>query len=422
MQTAWLKAYYPREYMASVLTSYMGKTDKIVHYLSACRHEGIDILPPDINESGKDFTAVPEGIRFGFAGIRGVGEGVGESILAERQKGGPFKNLHDFVERVDSGTANRRVVEALIKSGAFDSTGYTRRQLLYFVDKGNPQNILDAAAKRQRDRASGQVSFFDMFASVDGSGFDQDVPAPDGIEWDRSIKLAQEKEVLGRYVSDHPLGPFEYALAQARDYQISDLEATDEHVDTASGATVSVPRVEDGKTIRLAGMVSGVAKKSTKTGKAMAIVTLEDMEGEVSCVVFPNLYEECAATLAGQVNDMGESEGDVFVCVTGKLERSDRGMQIICSKIDALELSDRTNRPKVIKVVLPSSKFTRGCMEKLNSTLLRFEGMDHIEVFVHAGSGDTLRLALPQQVDAHNGLLLTLVKDILGKEGNVVLV
>jgi DNA polymerase-3 subunit alpha len=169
-------------------------------------------------------------------------------------------------------------------------------------------------------------------------------------------------------------------------------------------------------------MVSGVAKKSTKTGKAMAVVTLEDMEGEVSCVVFPNLYEECAATLAGQVNDMGESEGDVFVSITGKLERSDRGMQIICSKIDALELSDRTNRPKVIKVVLPSSKFTRGCMEKLNSTLLRFEGMDHIEVFVHAGSGDTLRLALPQQVDAHNGLLLTLVKDILGKEGNVVLV
>ena len=149
-----------------------------------------------------------------------------------------------------------------------------------------------------------------------------------------------EKEVLGRYVSDHPLGPFEYALSQARDYQISDLEATDEVQDARTGVTVSVPRVEDGKTIRLAGMVSSVAKKSTKTGKAMAIVTLEDMEGEVSCVVFPNLYETCAGPLAGDVNETGESMGDVFVSVTGKLERSDRGIQIICSRVDALELSD----------------------------------------------------------------------------------
>ena len=422
MQTAWLKAYYPREYMASVLTSYMGKTDKIVHYLTACRQEGIDILPPDINESGKDFTAVSEGIRFGFAGIRGVGEGVGELILAEREKGGPFKNLHDFVDRVDSSAANRRVVEALIKSGAFDSTGYTRRQLLFFCDKGNPQNILDAAAKRQRDRASGQVSFFDMFAGVDGSGFDQDVPEPDGIEWDRSVKLAQEKEVLGRYVSDHPLGPFEYALAQARDYLTSDLEATDEHVDPRTGTAVSVPRVEEGKSIRLAGMVSSVAKKSTKTGKAMAIVTLEDMEGEVSCVVFPKLYEECASTLAGEVNEMGESEGDVFVSITGKLERSDRGMQIICQKIDALELSERTNKPKTMEVVLPSNRLSRGRMEKLNATLSRFSGMDRVEILVRSGTGDTMRLALPLRIDARNSLMHTLVRDVVGAEGDIVLV
>jgi NCAIR mutase (PurE)-related protein len=138
-------------------------------------------LPPDINESGKDFTATADGIRFGFAGIRGVGEGVGESIMRERKEGGPFKNLHDFVDRMDAGSINRRVVEALIKSGAFDSTGYTRRQLLTFVDKSNPQNILDAAAKRQKDRAAGQSSLFDMFADVAGSGFESDVPAPDGI-------------------------------------------------------------------------------------------------------------------------------------------------------------------------------------------------------------------------------------------------
>ena len=123
MQTAWLKAHYPNEYMAAVLTSYTGKTDKIVHYVSACRHDGIAVLPPDINESGTEFTATSEGVRFGLAGIRGVGEGVTEAIIAEREKGGPFKNLHDFVERVDASQANRRVIEALIKGGAFDSTG-----------------------------------------------------------------------------------------------------------------------------------------------------------------------------------------------------------------------------------------------------------------------------------------------------------
>ena len=171
MQTAWLKAYFPREYMASVLTSYMGKTDKIVHYVTSCRREGIQVLPPDINESGKDFTATAEGVRFGFAGIRGVGEGVGECIMAERDARGPFKNLHDFCERVDGSQANRRVVESLIKAGAFDSTGYTRMQLMHFVDKNNPENIIDAAARRQKERAVGQFSMFDMFGDVEGSGF-----------------------------------------------------------------------------------------------------------------------------------------------------------------------------------------------------------------------------------------------------------
>jgi DNA polymerase III alpha subunit len=150
MQTAWLKAYFPREYMASVLTSYMGKTDKIVHYVTACRHEGTEVLPPDINESGKDFTAVPEGIRFGFAGIRGVGEGAAEAIIAEREKAGTFKNIHDFVGRVDPSQCNRRVVEALICAGAFDSLGYTRKECMWFVDKNNKQNIIDCDAQIEK--------------------------------------------------------------------------------------------------------------------------------------------------------------------------------------------------------------------------------------------------------------------------------
>ena len=420
MQTAWLKAHYPKEYMASVLTSYMGKTDKIVHYVTAYRHEGVAILPPDINESGRDFTAVPEGVRFGFAGIRGVGEGVGEAIMEEREKNGPFRNLHDFVDRMDTAQANRRVVEALICSGAFDSTGYTRMQLMRFVDKTNPENIIDAATRRQKVRASGQISLFDLFGDVEGSGFEEEVPEPDGVEWDRSVKLAKEHEVLGLYVSDHPLRPYEYALAKNRDYTVADIEVAEEYAD-ASGAVHERFRVPEGKVIRLAGMVSAVQKKTTKNGDSMAIVTLEDMEGEVTLVVFPKLYKKCAATLAGQVDEeTGESAGDVFVKVEGKLERSDRGNQVICMSVEPLVLDDRSNRPKVLEVNIPAALLTRPYMDSLGEVLGRYPGLDHVELRVEATSGDVMRMELPCRIDARNMVLLAEMTDLVGRQGKVL--
>ena len=419
MQTAWLKAHYPKEYMASVLTSYMGKTDKIVHYVTAYRHEGVAILPPDINESGRDFTATSEGVRFGFAGIRGVGEGVGEAIMAERDKNGPFANLHDFVDRMDTGQANRRVVEALICSGAFDSTGYTRMQLMRFVDKTNPENIIDAATRRQKVRASGQISLFDLFGDVEGSGFEEQVPEPDGVEWDRSVKLAKEHEVLGLYVSDHPLRPYEYALAKNRDYTIADIEVAEEYADP-TGAVHERFKVPEGKVIRLAGMVSGMQKKTTKNGDSMAIVTLEDMEGEVTLVVFPKLYKKCAATLAGEVNEeTGESAGDVFVKVEGKLERSDRGNQIICMSVEPLILDEKSNRPKVMEVNIPAGLLTRPYMDSLGQILGRYPGLDHVELRVESSSGDVMRMELPTRIDARNMVLLAEMVDLVGRQGHV---
>ena len=424
MQTAWLKAHFPLEYMASVLTSYMGKTDKIVHYVTSCRREGIDVLPPDINESGRDFTATSEGVRFGFAGIRGVGEGVAEAIMSEREARGPFRDLHDFVDRVDAGQANRRVVEALIKAGAFDSTGYPRRQLMTFTDKSDPANIVDAATKRQKDRAAGQSSLFDLFGAVEGSGFDDQVPDPDpAAEWDRHTKLAQEHEVLGLYVSDHPLAPFEYALSKARDYTVLELSESDESVDPESGATITRFKVPEGQSIRLAGMVptGGVAKKVTKKGDQMAVVTLEDMEGEISVVVFPKTYKECAAVLEGEVDSQtGERVGDVFIRVTGKLERGDRGDQVIASSVEAMELSERTNRPKVVEVfVSPQRLLSQGCLETLQSILVRYDGLDKVALLVESATGDLVRLALPTRVDARNNVLLAEVKDLVEGEGHV---
>ena len=212
MQTAWLKAHYPREYMASVLTSYMGKTDKIVHYVTAYRHEGVAILPPDINESGRDFTATSEGVRFGFAGIRGVGEGVGEAIMEEREKNGPFANLHDFVDRMDTGQANRRVVEALICSGAFDSTGYPRRQLMSFVDKNNPENIIDPhGAHALRGQGQSREHHRRRRPAPEGARHGPDLPLRP--LWQRGgLRLREQRAALGR----RGVGPLDQARQGAR--------------------------------------------------------------------------------------------------------------------------------------------------------------------------------------------------------------
>lgn len=421
MQTAWLKAHYPNEYMAAVLTSYTGKTDKIVHYVSACRHDGIAVLPPDINESGTEFTATAEGVRFGLAGIRGVGEGVTEAIIAEREKGGPFKNLHDFVERVDASQANRRVIEALIKGGAFDSTGYPRRQLMHFVDRDNPENIIDAAVKRQKDRAAGQTSLFDVFGDVEGSGFEVIVPEPDGQEWDRHMKLSFEKEVLGIYVSDHPLRPYEYALAKAREFTLSQIDTGFETMGPA-GNTVN-QEIPEGKPYWWAGMVSSVSKRVTKNGDPMAIVTLEDMEGEATVVIFPKTYKQCEGYLYGEVDpETGAQLSDAFIRVKGKLERSDRGDQIIAQEIEPLVLNEESNRPKVFEVMIPSSRFSQSNMARLATVLNTNPGGDRVELFIEQADGQTMRAEIPTRVNARSIPLIAEVKGIVGNKGRVTVI
>ncbi len=421
MQTAWLKAHYPNEYMAAVLTSYTGKTDKIVHYVSACRQDGIQVLPPDINESGKEFTATKEGVRFGLAGIRGVGEGVAEAIIAERERGGNFKNLHDLVERVDSGTANRRVIEALIKGGAFDSTGYPRRQLMEFIDKNNPANILDAASKRQKDRAAGQVSMFDLFGDVEGSGFEDDVPEPSEVEWDRALMLLQEREVLGLYISDHPLRPYEYALSKARDYTLT--EVLNGYEKTTVTGEVRHVDVGGEKPIWVAGMVSSLQKRTTKQGKPMATVILEDLENKLEVVVFPKAYKKAAAVLAGQTDaQTGEQVGDVFVRILGRIERSDRGDQFLATAVEPLELSEKTNKLKILEIMIEASALTRLMLVQLHEVLSLHPGMDLVEIYVVYENGERLRMEVPQRVDAKNVMLMARIQDLFGSKATTHIV
>ena len=422
MQTAWLKAHYPNEYMAAVLTSYTGKTDKITHYISACRHEGIPVLPPDVNESGKEFTATPEGIRFGLAGIRGVGEGVAQAIMDERERGGPYKNLHDYVERADSSMSNRRVVEALIKSGAFDSTGYPRRQLMRFIDKDNKENILDEAARRQKDRAAGQTSLFDLFGDVEGSGFEAEVPEPDGNEWDRHTKLSAEREVLGIYVSDHPLAPYETALKKARQYSFSQIETGYEVMSPMDEGTYTKD-IPEGKAFWWAGMVADVSKRVTKNGDPMAIVRLEDMDSEATVVVFPKVYKTAEKYLFGEVDaETGTVLSDAFVRVKGKLERSDRGDQIIAQEIAPLELSEESNRARVLEVMVPSSRFSQGSMTRLAAVFATNPGGDRVELTIEQGDGTTMRAEIPTRVNARSLPLIAEVKEVVGEKGRVTII
>ncbi|MDD5806706.1 MAG: DNA polymerase III subunit alpha [Eggerthellales bacterium] len=382
MRTAYMKAHYPHEYMAAVLSSFMGNADKLIRYISSCKHNGIPVLPPDVNSSNIEFTPLPEGIRFGLAGIRGVGEGVAQTIMDERTANGPYKSLHDFVNRVDSKCYNRKILEALIKSGAFDSTGYTRRQLMYFVDD---TTLLEDAAKRQRDKDSGQVSMFDLFD--DGDGFEDEVPPADGIEWDKRILLAFEKEIMKIYVSDHPVRPYEEAIAQITEYRLGDLA---EHKgDIRKGV--------------FCGMLTSVNVRLTKKGTKMANFVLEDTTGYVEGVCFK--YDDFKDAL----------EEDAIVKIGGKFEHADRGDQIMAFEVERIDLAAARMRPKKLDIVLRSSDFNAMTSNALNRTLRKYPGEDPVELFVQQNDGRKFHAQLPVMVDASSNLLHSEIYDLFGR-------
>ena len=383
MRTAYLKAHYPYEFMAAVLSSYMGNTDRLIRYISSCTHTGIPVLPPDINSSNAEFTPVAEGIRFGLVGVRGIGKAVADEIIAERERGGRFTSLHDFVNRVDAKCYNRKALEALIKGGAFDSTGYTRRQLMYFIEE---TPLLDSASKRQRDRDAGQVSMFDMFADDDDSGFSEEVPPPDGVEWPKRQKLAFEKEIMKIYVSEHPLTPYEGMIAKMTKFQIGDL----------------LERTQDIKSAAFVGMVSNVVTKLTKTGNRMATFTLEDTTGQIECITFK--YADMADVIVE----------DAIVKLKGKFEHGDRGNQIITYEAEAIELSEDALKPQQLVLRVPSSDFSQERVARLNRILASYPGRDYVCILVLQADGRKFRAELPVTVDSHNVILRSEIQDLFG--------
>jgi DNA polymerase III subunit alpha len=312
-QTAYFKANYPVEFMAALLTSEMGDTDKIVKYIDECRAMGIRVEPPDVNVSAVQFSVAGDTVRFGLAAIKNVGEAAMQSILKARGETGPFRTLDDFCARVDLRLVNRRVIESLLKAGAFDSLGLTRAHLLATADVA-----LESGGRQQRDRAEGQGSFFELLPEAPARS---SVAAEVIPEWEADQRLAFEKEVLGFYISGHP-------LARYRD------------VVEPLGVTTSADLAAKGHGARviLFGHAAGLKETSTKGGNRMAFFTLEDMDGTVEVTVFPEPFKTAAACLRS-----GEA-----VLVRGRVDDGDKGRVVLAEDVRLLEqaLAESAGRPR----------------------------------------------------------------------------
>ncbi|MDR1713919.1 MAG: DNA polymerase III subunit alpha [Coriobacteriales bacterium] len=408
MQTAWMKTYYPKEFMAALLSSWVGRSDKLTFYINACKAGGIDVLPPDVNSSGREFTPTAEGIRFGLAGINGVGEAAADRIIAEREAGGPFTSLHDFVFRIDNTLCNRKVVEVLIKTGAFDSTGYTRRQMWRFVEV---DNLMETAAKRHKDKADGQESLFGLFAEAGlESGMDEEIPQPDGVEWDAAEKLRFEQKFLKMYVSGHPLDPYTEQMAANRDYSLGVFAATagEEEGEDGQSAGMGQVKVPEKKDIRLAGMITSLEIRTDKNGGRYARFFLEDHEGSIEAVIFSKSYIRYSRLL--------ESGEDLFVSVVCRYESSDRGQQIIIREINPLATAAPERQRQTLELRIPAERFNQQTSDDLNRLFNGAPGSDPVVLFLLQTDNSKFRAELPATVNCTSEALRSGLVQLLGQE------
>lgn len=301
-QTAYLKANYPTEYMAALLSSLIGNTDKNTFYMEECKRLGIDILPPDVNESSVDFSVCSNKIRFGLAAVKNVGESAIKGIIKSRQEKGRFTSLIDFCCKVDSNCINKRVLESLIKCGAFTSLNIPRSQLLAIMDKA-----IEIGHKRQNDLKSGQLSLFDVGV---GEDFVENIRIPPLEEFSTRDILAMEKETLGLYISGHPINEY---LANLRSQISNNIE--------------EITSSMDGATVLIGGVLTRIKRSITKKGEAMAYATIEDNTGSMECLVFPSVLTQYAQFL----------QEDNVVKIEGRISYQNDEVKCIVSTIKAIE-------------------------------------------------------------------------------------
>ena len=275
-QTAWLRCHYPLEFMAALLTSVITNPKKITEYINTCRSMGIGILQPDINEGESGFSVSGNAIRYGLSAIKSLGKNVIDVMIEEREAHGKYRNLKDFMERLTSKEINKRTIENLIKAGALDSLGATRRQMMMVY-----AYVLDEVTREKKENITGQMSLFDFFSEEEKKEYE--IQYPDVGEFEQSQKLAFEKEVLGIYVSGHPLQDYMASMEKQITAKTTDFEPDEE-----SGLAV----VRDGRNYIVGGLISNVTVKLTKTNQNMAFVTLEDLYGTVEVILFPRDYQK----------------------------------------------------------------------------------------------------------------------------------
>ena len=336
-QTAYLKTHYPVEYMAAMLTCEMGKMDKITAGIRECKDMGISILPPDVNESAMDFTVSGKAIRFGLVAIKNIGESAIESVITTRHESGRYSSIFDFCKRVDLRKVNKRAIESLIKSGAFDTTGARRSQLLAVLDKAI---AIGGAYQKEKNQVS-------IFETLEANGSEPTGELlPDIPEWEEHVLLKNEKDTIGFYITGHPLARFE---AKIRRF--------------SSTTTKELSDIEDGKDVSVCGIITEIRTTLTKKGDKMAYVRIEDLDGGVELIVFPELYRSSSALLTE----------DRPVMVSGTINKTDSGFKLKSSRIlDLTEIPERVTSQ--IDISLHSIGLTTDDLKELKGILMDHSG------------------------------------------------
>ena len=351
-QTAWLKYYYPVEFMAALMTSVIDNSTKVSEYILTCRQMSIGILAPDVNESESAFSVSGGAIRYGLNAIKSIGRPVIESIIAERKAGGPYVDLSDFIHRLPGKDVNKRVVENLIKSGAFDSFPANRRQMMLIYGQ-----IMDEAAQKKKTELAGQMSLFDFAAEEDKEAFKVKIPVV--AEYSKGDLLAFEKEVLGFYISGHPLEEYEEQWKRGISHVTTDFLPPEEG---------ELPKVHDGERATVGGMITAKTMKATKTNKMMAFITIEDLVGTVEVIVFPRDYEKIGKML--NVDDK--------VFVSGRISaEEDRASKMILESIRPF-----SEPKKELWIQFTDVEEFKRREPELLSTIMDSEGSDSVIIYV----------------------------------------
>jgi len=382
--TAYLKANFPAEYMAAVLTSVRDDKDKSALYLNECRRMGIKVLPPDVNESVADFAAVGTDIRFGLAAVRNVGRNVVDAVVAAREAKGRFGSFEDFLRKSPAMVMNKRTIESLIKAGAFDSMQQSRQGLLRVHEA-----YVDALVDEKRQEAVGQDSLFGGFDEGEAGRVEFVVLPPiPSAEWDKQTLLAFEREMLGLYVSDHPLFGIERVLAQ--------------HADTSIAALMGDDPKPEGTPVTIAGLITGLQVKRTKKGDLYAVATVEDLDGAIECMFFPKTYL-AVSTMLGN---------DVVCVVKGRVNNRDDAISIFAQELTLPDIKDGPRGPVVL--TLPTARVTAAVAERLRRVLGEHPGVTEVHLrLTQPGRSTLMRLDDALRVTASTALFGDL-KALLG--------